>query len=81
MRRYQKQFGVKDGLAVHPFVRWMWGQINLQKRSQQEVAKTSGVPVYTMCRWRRGARSPSLSDMEAVVNTLGYDLRLTVKEK
>lgn len=77
MRKFQK---VKEPTArngVHPVVRWVWQQINLQKISQEEVAARAGVGASTMRKWRLGTSAPKFRDIEAVVNVLGGKLTIT----
>lgn len=84
MRNYQKQRTTRlkppaKGRAVHPFVIWMWEEINAQRVSQEDVAERSGISSSAMRKWRVGIQAPSLLAMEAIVNTLGYEL--VIKER
>ena len=45
-----------------------------RKRSQEDVAKRSGVSSSAMRKWRSGKRSPMLMEIEAVINVLGGKL-------
>lgn len=69
---------VKTG--VHPFVRWIWAEINRQKCSQQDVALRSGVSDSAMRKWRLANRNPRITELEAVINALGYRIVLRVEE-
>ena len=62
--------------GVHPFVRWIWLEMNDQQASQEDVAAKAGISSSAMRKWRRGASSPKLADLEAVINVLGYDVVL-----
>ena len=58
----------------HPLIKYIWRSINEQQTSQELVAERAGVSSSTMRKWRRADRSPSLLQIEAVLNVLGYDL-------
>ena len=91
MRAYQQQKipglksrlreGVTEGMAIHPIVRFIWEQINHQRASQEDIAERSGVAASTMRKWRDGVRSPRMVELESVVNALGYELKVTLKEE
>ncbi len=74
MKQYQRTKEPAGGKAVHPAVRWIWRQMNLQRASQEDVAARAGVASSTMRKWRQGINSPKLSDIEAVINVLGGKL-------
>lgn len=77
MRQYQKQI-IPDGRGVHPFVRWIWRQVNEDMWSQEDLARKSGVSASAMRKWRKGERNPRISELEAVINAMGY--KLVIKE-
>lgn len=77
MRQYQRQI-VPEGRGVHPIIRWIWKRVNQDEWSQEDLARKSGVASSTLRKWRRGERNPRISELEAVVNTLGY--RIVLKE-
>lgn len=73
MRRYKIQNAPHPG--AHPLVKLMWQEMHAQRASQMDVSERSGVSAGAMRKWRFGQRgSPRLWDIEAVLNTLGYDL-------
>ena len=78
MKQFQTQ-KVPDGRGVHPFVRWMWKRINTDMWSQEDLAKRAGVSASAMRKWRIGARNPKISEIEAVINAMGF--RLVIREK
>jgi predicted transcriptional regulator len=87
MRNYQKQKvpvrapkGTVQGMAVHPIVHWIWDQINFQHASQEDIADRSGVASSTIRKWRNGVRSPRVMELEAVVNALGFKIKVVVAE-
>jgi transcriptional regulator with XRE-family HTH domain len=84
MRNFQKQKvppkRTADGMAIHPIVRWIWDQINFQHASQEDIAKRSGVSSSAMRKWRDGVRSPRLMELEAVVNALGFKIKVVMQE-
>jgi ribosome-binding protein aMBF1 (putative translation factor) len=69
-----------DGRAISWVVRWIWTRINLDEWSQEDLAKKAGVSSSAMRKWRSGDRSPKLSEIEAVVNALGYELKIVERE-
>ena len=77
MRKYQRQI-IPNGKGIHPFVRWVWRRINADNWSQEDLAQKAGVTSSAMRKWRRGERNPRISELEAVINALGY--RLLIKE-
>jgi transcriptional regulator with XRE-family HTH domain len=77
--QFQKSI-VPEGRGVHRFVKFIWRRINRDEWSQEDVAAQSGVSSSTMRKWRRGDRNPRLSELEAVINTLGYELVLKEME-
>lgn len=72
--------GVSEGMAIHPIVRWIWTQINHQHASQEDVATRAGINSSTLRKWRDGVRSPRIMELEAVVNVLGYKLKVVLQE-
>lgn len=79
MRQYQRQI-IPDGRGVHPFVRWIWRRINIDEWSQEDLAKKAGVSSSAMRKWRKGERNPRISELEAVVNAMGYRLKIVEGE-
>lgn len=79
-RKHLRQ-GVTEGMAIHPIVRWIWEQINSQRASQEDVAERAGVNSSTLRKWRDGVRSPRVVELEAVVNVLGYKLKVVLQEE
>lgn len=80
MRNYKRAKEPAKGKAIHPAVRWIWRQMNLQRVSQEDVAARSGVSSSAMRHWRNGNNSPKLSDIEAVVNVLGGKIVIRIDD-
>lgn len=57
--------------GVNPLVRFIHEHNEMTYR---DLAKRSGLNPSTMQRWRYTGMEPSLGDIEAVLNTMGYDL-------
>ena len=72
MRTFQKPKLPQSG--AHPLVHFLWSQIIEQQTSQEDVAARSGVSSSAMRKWRRVNRVPRLSEIEAVLNALGFNL-------
>lgn len=69
-----------DGAAINPLIRWIWKKMNEEEWSQEDLAQRAGVSSSAMRKWRNGARSPRLSEIEAVVNALGWRIKLEEME-
>ena len=72
--RYKKQKTADD--TTHPFVQWIWQEINERGLSHTDVARDAGVHPSILRRWRDGSRLPSLDAIEAVINALGGKVEL-----
>jgi len=57
--------------GVNPLVRFIHEHIPMTYR---DLARRSGLNPSTMQRWRYTGMEPSLGDIEAVLNAMGYDL-------
>lgn len=66
----------ESGHAIHPFIRFVWTQMNKDQWSQRDIAIRAGVSDSTMRKWRNATRSPRLLELEAVLNVLGYRIKL-----
>ena len=74
MIKQQKRNGgrIKPNIkGVHPFINFI---ADNKTMSYLELSKKSGVHHSTIRRWRHDGRRPLLIDVEAVINTMGYDL-------
>ena len=58
---------------VHPLVRFMFKEAFRQRCVYTELAKKSGVNVMSIRGWKARVQ-PSLVNLEACLNSLGYDL-------
>lgn len=58
----------------HPLVKLVYSQLDDQNISYNKMAKLSGVDVSTFSNWKFKC-SPTLINIEAVLNALGYDLK------
>lgn len=62
---------------AHPFIRTLYLQMNRQRTTMLEVAERSGLRRQTIWDWANRV-DPRLSDLEAALNVLGFEL--VVKE-
>ena len=77
----------KSGPAyVHdygPGVNWMvkiiWDEIIAGDLSTEHLTKVSGVSRSIIRRWRNGRNAPRIENVEAVLNALGYELKVIKK--
>jgi hypothetical protein len=56
-----------------PTVRFVFEEMNRQRRTITEVAERAGISVHAIRNWRY-CRNPQLLGLEAVLNVLGFDL-------
>lgn len=80
MRVYRRQRRETDR-STHPFVKFLSNEMARQRATLTDVAERSGVCVKTIGQWRAGGRTPKLRDIEAVVNVLGYEIRLAARQE
>jgi hypothetical protein len=59
---------------AHPFIEFLWNEINTRKLSHTDVADAAAVDPRSLRRWRDGKSSPSIPALESVLNALGYEL-------
>jgi transcriptional regulator with XRE-family HTH domain len=78
LKKHRKH-AIPEGKGVHPFVRWIWKRMNIDEWEQELLAKRAGVTSSAMRKWRRGERNPRISELQAVINAMGYDL--VIREK
>ena len=60
---------------VHPLVRETFAIMNRERATQMEVAERAGYNHHTLTAWKRN-RAPSIPDLEATLNVLGYSLKI-----
>jgi transcriptional regulator with XRE-family HTH domain len=75
MRVYRRQRR-ETASNCHPFVKFLSKEMARQRATLTDVADRSGVCIKTIGQWRSGGRTPKLRDIEAVVNVLGFELKL-----
>lgn len=66
-------------VGVDPVVKFIFEEMNRQRRVQREVARKAGHTAHVMRRWRIGECSPNIQLARAVLEALGYEL--VIKEK
>lgn len=64
---------------THPFVAAIFAEIKTQKTTMLQVARCSGVGHNTIHKWSFSS-VPTLINIEAVLNALGFELILQKKE-
>jgi hypothetical protein len=60
---------------AHPIVRELYRQMNRQQTTMLEVAERSGLRRQTIWDWANRV-NPRLSDLEAALNVLGFELAI-----
>lgn len=58
---------------VHPLVSLVYEAMNAQRVGLQDTAARAGVDYRSISDWK-SRKTPSLRNLEAVLNTLGFDL-------
>lgn len=64
----------KEPRTVSHMVRQLVKIMDASGKSYGEIAKKAGVHRVTISRWKSGAASPLLSDMENVAQAMGYEI-------
>jgi hypothetical protein len=68
------------GRAVHPFIWWIFKQINEQRASVRHLFEKAGIAEAVARRWRTGKSDPTLSRVEAVINALGGTIHIRMHD-
>ena len=67
----------KDAPATaHPLIRFIWREMKAQRVTALDVAEKAGVHDGTLRKWKTKQRSPSLLQVNDVLNVLGYRLAI-----
>lgn len=77
MRRFQR---VRIPRNVHPLVVKLFEEMNHQQIGMLDMSERTGIGQSTMKHWRTMC-SPSLANLEACYNVLGYELALKPNHK
>lgn len=64
----------------NPHVRWLAQELRNRKLSMEQVSVRAGLARTIISHWFRD-RNPTLSNFEAVLNVLGYELRIVKKSE
>jgi transcriptional regulator with XRE-family HTH domain len=62
--------------AIHPLVGQVFFEINRQRIALADVASSTGISLSTLDRWRTGASSPTLAQLELVAKRLDCELKM-----
>lgn len=74
--RYTRSKPINPESDIHPLVQWVWSKMAEKKLTHEFVADKAGVRATTLRNWARGRTRPSLADIEAVVNVIGFDISI-----
>lgn len=69
----------KIGPGVHPLVRFLFEEMTRQHLTNPVVAKQAGVSRCALWEWRNRT-TPKVSDLEACLNAIGYELVIRRRE-
>ncbi|BAE51518.1 helix-turn-helix domain-containing protein [Paramagnetospirillum magneticum] len=73
MRRFHEITVPKSGVSW--IVRWVFEQMNDQRIGHGDLTERAGISENTITKWRKRS-SPNFATVEAVVNALGYEIKL-----
>jgi hypothetical protein len=65
---------------MHPLVKEFFRKVEIRQRKLKNVAKRSGVCIVTMRAWREKT-NPTVPNLEAALNVVGYELHIRRKRK
>ena len=68
------------GPGIHPLIRKLLLDIHERGLSITSVARAAGISNKTLRNWQVGSTSPRIGDLEAVLNTLGYDIEAVKRD-
>lgn len=71
----------KEPRTASPLVRKIIAAMDASGWTYGEIAKKSGVHRVTISRWKQGVASPLLTDLESVVQVIGYEIALQPVEE
>lgn len=74
--RYTRSKPIGSESDAHPLVQWIWSKMAEKKLTHEFVANKAGIRAATLRNWARGRTKPSLADIEAVVNAIGFDISI-----
>lgn len=64
----------RDG--IHPAILHISDYVNGTDLSTKRVSRKAGLHPYTLTRWLKGKHAASIYDVEAVLNVMGFTLRV-----
>ncbi len=65
---------------AHPLVKFLFERMKEERTKYIEVADRAGVGYGTIRKWRRG-RAPTIMNIEACLNVMGYEIRAVRMEE
>lgn len=66
---------------VHPIFRTLHAKIEESEMSLLQIAKRAGFDSKTIRNWWTGRSTPTLYDLQAVFNAMGYQITVLVLDK
>ena len=58
---------------AHPLVRLLFQELRTKQIPMHDLCRRSGLSINTVINWR-AANAPNLTNIEAALNAIGYDL-------
>ena len=77
--RKARSLKMMRGTSNIPLVKQMYDLVRADPRTNGELAQDVGINASTLCGWTR--REPRLLTFEAVLNCMGYRLKIVPIEK
>lgn len=74
MKKGKPLLPLPTDIYIHPMVRWIHQEVMDKNITYEKLSQTSGIGANTIRKWRNNNSTPSVADLEAVVNALGGSL-------
>ena len=71
----------KISKRAHPFVSLAWEEIIRQGVTVSSVSESSGVTRENIYNWKTRVNGPFLKQIEAVLDSLGYEIKIVKKKE
>lgn len=73
-RRHARRRKLASG--IDPMVIWIAEFSAGENLTMTDVSDSTGIPVQTMLQWFSGSTQPTIGNLRAAVNALGFELAL-----
>ena len=73
-RRHARRRKLASG--IDPMVIWIAEFSAGENLTMENLSASTGIPAVTMAQWFSGATQPTIGNLRAIVNALGFELTL-----